>query len=208
MDRMQIGLALIFIFGLTLTSCSKVFLQLYGIKNIKQVDEKTILKYGKKYNIPKQDSYELDTTYLSYLFSLDTAKYKLQIKNHYQPLQALYYDKDGYLQSFQVNCYAGGFPNLRWDGNDGFTTFPPQEQAEIDSIVTLDQQKKYLQPLSQTQSLDIDSFSYIVIVYWNRYMGRQSRRLIKIVQENQRLATGRKVKIIYANSDNLFAPEE
>ena len=192
-------------FLLGLTSCSSIFTGLYGMKKTKTVDEKTIVRYTKIYNIPAVDSYELDTAYFSYLFLLDTTKYKTQIKNHYQPLQALYYDKSGRLTSFQVNCYAGGFPNLKWHRNEILTTFPPKQQAPIDSIVSLETQLKYLKLLSQTTKLINDSYDYIVIVYWNRFMGRQSKRLIRFVQDNSKLETGKKVKIIYANTDNIFA---
>ena len=140
-----------------LTSCTSIFTGLYGMKKTKTVDEKTIAQYGKKYNIPAVDSYELDTAYFTYLFSLDTTKYKSQIKNHYQPLQALYYDNLGQLTSFQVNCYAGGFPNLKWDRNEIMTTFPPKQQASLDSIVQIETQMKYLKPLSQTAKLSNDS---------------------------------------------------
>ena len=196
-------LVLTFIFGLT--SCTSIFTGLYGMKKTKTVDEKTITRYSQKYNIPTADSYELDTAYFSYLFSLDTVKYKSQIKNHYQPLQALYYDNLGYLKSFQVNCYAGGFPNLKWDRNEIMTSFPPRQQAPIDSIVSLETQMKYIKPLSQTSKLSVDNYDYIVIVYWNRFMGRQSKRLIHFVQENSKLEKEIKVKIIYANTDNIFA---
>ncbi len=196
-------IALTFLFGLT--SCTSIFTGLYGMKKTKTVDEKTIVRFTKRYNIPTSDSYELDTTYFSYLFSLDTTKFKSQIKNHYQPLQALYYDNSGHLKSFQVNCYAGGFPNLKWGRNEIMTTFPPKQQAPIDSIVPLETQLKYLNPLSQTSKISIDNYDYIVIVYWNRFMGRQSKRLIRFVQDNSKLETEKKVKIIYANTDNIFA---
>jgi len=88
------------------------------------------------------------------------------------------------------------------------TTFPPKQQAPIDSIVSLETQLKYLKPLSQTTKLLNDSYDYILIVYWNRFMGRQSKRLIRFVQDNSKLATGKKVKIIYANTDNIFAGEQ
>lgn len=192
-------------FSLGLTSCSSIFKGFYGMKKTKTIDEKTIARYSKKYNIPTADSYELDTAYFSYLFLLDTAKYKSQIKNHSQPLQALYYNKLGNLKSFQVNCYAGGFPNLKWNRNEIMTTFPPRQQAPIDSIVSLEIQIKYLKPLSQTSKLSVDSYDYIVIVYWSRFMGRQSKRLIHFVQENSKLEKEKKVKIIYANTDNIFA---
>jgi len=190
-----------------LTSCSSIFTGLYGMKKLKTVDEKTMVRYAKKYNIPAADNYELDTAYFSFLFSLDTIHYKEQIKNHYQPLQALYYSNSGHLKSFQVNCYAGGFPNLNWDRDEIMTTFPPKQQAPIDSIVPLKTQMKYLKLLSQTETISTDSYDYIVIVYWNRFMGRQSKRFIRFIQDNSNLETNKKVKIIYANSDNIFAAE-
>ena len=190
---------------LGMTSCSSIFTGLYGMKKVGTVDEKTIIHYSKKYNIPLTDSYELDTAYITFLTSLDTSQYKQEIKNHYQPLQVLYYDKTTQLQSFQVNCYAGGFPNLKWDRNEILATFPPQQQAPLDSIVPLETQMNYLNPLSKTVKKSIDSYDYIVIVYWNRFMGRQSKRLIRFVQENYKLAKDYKVKIIYVNTDNIFA---
>lgn len=171
------------------------------------MNETTIIKYSKKYNIPAKDIYEIDTAYLSYLFSLDTAKYKSEIKNHLQPLQALYYDNRGHLKSFQVNCYAGGFPNLNWDRNEIMTTFPPKQQAKVDSIIDLAILMKYLKPILQLGKANIGTYDYIVIVFWNRFMGRQSKRLIRFVQENKKLETVKKVKILYANNDNIFADE-
>ncbi len=196
-------LALTCIFGLT--SCTSVFTGLYGMKKLKPIDTKTITRYSKIYKIPTDDSYELDTAYFSYLFSLDTLKHKSQIKNHCQPLQALYYDNAGFLKSFHVNCYAGGFPNLKWDRNEIMTVFPPRQQAPIDSIVSLKTQIRFLKPTSQTSKLTVDSYDYLVVLYWNRFMGRQSKRLIHFVQENSKIEKEKKMKIIYANTDNIFA---
>lgn len=188
-----------------LTSCSTVIAGFYGIKKNRTVDEETIYHYSKEYNIPFTESYELDTAYLTFLTSLDATISKAQIKNHQQPLQALYYGRNGQLHSFQVNCYAGGFPNLKWDRNEIMTTFPPKQQAPIDSIVTLETQLKYLKPLSRTEIFSTSDYDYIVIVYWSRFMGRQNKRLIQFVQDNSKLATGKKVRILYANTDNIFA---
>ncbi len=193
--------ALIFV----VASCQAIMNVAYGMKNPEPVDEKTILHYSKKFKIPIADSYELDTSYISFLTSLDTIHYKSQRKNHYQPLQVLYYDKSSQLQSFQVNCYAGGFPNLQWNKNEIFTTFPPGQQAPLDSILPYDNHLKYVRPLSQTISFSADSYDYIVMVYWNEFMGRQSSRLIRYVQDNSKLVTDKKVKIIYVNNDNMVS---
>ncbi|HEY0261677.1 MAG TPA: hypothetical protein VGB95_01530, partial [Chitinophagales bacterium] len=162
----------------------------------KKLDEKEILHYAKKYEVSVADNYELDTTYFSFLFSHDTAVYKYQIKNHYQPMQALYYDKSEQLQSFQINCYAGGFPNLNWNRNGIFQVFPPKNQAPIDSLVPLSEQLKHLHKLSSSTEISVNNYDYIVLVFWNRFGGRQSKRLIHFVQDNAKL-TDKKVKIIY-----------
>lgn len=142
---------------------------------------------------------------IKYLFGSGSNKPQKLIFRLTWPLQALYYDNSGQLQAFQINCYAGGFPNFHWDRNGILATFPPQQQAPLDSIVPLDTQLKYLRLLSQTKKFSADSFDSIVIVYWNRFMGRQSKRLIRFVQDNSKLATEKKVKIIYVNNDNIFA---
>jgi hypothetical protein len=196
---------LVLTLALGLSSCSSIILGLYGMKDSRTVNEETIIRYSEKYNIPQADNYELDTSYVTFLFSLNTTKFKEQVKNHYQPLQSLYYDKSGQLKSFQVNCYTGGFPNLNWYRDNVLATFPPPQQAPLDSIVSLDSQFKYLQLLSKTNKFSVDNYDYIVIVYWNRFMGRQSKRLIHFVQDNHKLAGDKKVKIIYVNTDNIFA---
>lgn len=193
------------IIAIVLSGCSSIMSGMYGIKKIEPVDKSTILKYCKKYKIPIEDSYELDTSYLSFLSSLDTFRFKDQIKNHYQPLQALYYNKLGQLQSFHINCFAGGFPNLNWNHDDRFNNFPPNHQAPLDSILPLDTHLKYIGQNFPLNVIKIDSLDILVIVYWNKFMGRQSKRLIRFVQENKKLAVNKNVKIIYVNNDNLFA---
>ncbi|MBL7914533.1 MAG: hypothetical protein JNL49_05750 [Bacteroidia bacterium] len=166
------------------------------------MDETEIIKFSKKFNIPASDSYELDTAFIKYLFSIDTSG--ILIKNHYQPLQALYYDNNGALKSFHVNCYTGGFPNLNWEQNGAFKTFLPGQQAPLDSVVPLELHLKYLISLSTSEKIIPEKYDYIVVVHWSRFMGRQSKRLIRIVQENAKLSTSKKIRIIYANNDNLM----
>lgn len=175
------------------------------MKSPKAVEQKDILKYGKKYNIPEEHSYALDTAYFSYLFSFDSSEYKTQIKNHYQPLQALYYSADGQLRSFHPNCYAGGFPNLDWEQDGKFDAFLPAQQAPLDNLVPLSKHLEFLIPTVQAGKPSIKGYDYIVLVHWSRFMGRQSERLIELVQNNAKLAGQRKALILYVNNDNLFS---
>lgn len=184
-------------------SCKFIF----GIKKIKSIDEKSILYYSKKYNIPPADSYELDTTFYTFLKSLDQVIFKMEVKNHYQPLQALYFDKSGKLISYQINCYAGGIPNLNWNLNGTMETFPPKQQAPLDTIVPLYTQLKFLKPMSFTEKISSVDFDYFVVIFWSKFMGRQSKHFISCVQQNQKIASNIKVKILYVNTDNFFAKE-
>lgn len=153
------------------------------------------------YDIPPSQCCVLDTSYrqlLAYWHGRDAEA----AKNHYQPLQASYYDQSGQLKAFYINCYAGGFPNLHWNAEGGFRQFPPTPQAPADTIVSLTTYLRYLrqadgQPLPTPPAAD-----YTVVVQWSRFMGRQSRRFIKTVQQNAALAQpGQSVRLLFVNND-------
>lgn len=80
-----------------------------------------------EFRLPKDRTFMLDTNYIRYLFSLSKSKYNYQIKNHYQPVQATYYNKSGQLVSFHVNCSAGAGvadgEDLNWNQQNAFDSF-------------------------------------------------------------------------------------
>lgn len=162
-----------------------------------------VVESARQFSIPDSDLFLLDTGYNHFLKGQDTS-FRSQIQNHYQPLQALYFNREGKLVSFQVNCYAGGFPNLNWKRNGIFEAFPPLTQAPIDGLLPLPTLLRLIRPLPGSQAIDPAQTDYLVFVFWNRFMGRQTRRLLETVRENSRLANGQKVRLVYLNNDNLF----
>ena len=90
---------------------------------------------------------------------------------------------------------------MKWDRDEIMTTFPPKVQAPLDNLLSLDTQLKYLRPLAQTSKLVTANYDYIVVIYWSRWMGRQSKRFIHVIQENSKLSAGKNIKIIYVNKD-------
>ena len=56
----------------SLQSCSPIILKTYGMKKTKELSKNQILKQGISYNIPENDSYELDSSYVDYVLSLDS----------------------------------------------------------------------------------------------------------------------------------------
>lgn len=190
-----------------LTSCGPIFFRLMGLKKGKVLTHEQIIAQGMRYGISPTDSYELDTTYASYIIGLDSSLYKNEKNNHLQPLQALYFDSTGKLISYHVNCSVGGFPNLKWNKFGVFNQFPPVNRTQLDTILTFNKHFEYLIPLTKNAN-NIGNYDYLVIVHWNRFMGRQSKNLIRQVQENAHLTPERKIKIFYVNSDNFYSNAE
>lgn len=203
---------LIFLCGwfLFLSSCSPL-LGLYGVHRPKKLKEAQILRTAQHHQLPTTQLFQLDSSYFSILEHLkpaitDSSEKAMEsrafIKNHHQPLQALYFDSTMRLQSFQINCYAGGFPNLEWNRNGIMETFPPQIQAPIDSIFSFNELKHYFVPFSTTSIPKTNGTEYTVVVFWSKFMGRQNKRFLRIISNNLSLTDSSKVTTIFVNMDN------
>jgi hypothetical protein len=195
------------VFGLallgTLSGCQAVFQGLYGMRGLRPVSATELPKLAARYGIPPGQACVLDTSYrqqLVYLLSRDAEAGK----NHYQFLQASYYDRAGQLKPYYINCYAGGFPNLNWNGEGGFRQFPPAPQAPADTLLPLPAYLRYLRQPDGQPLPAAAAAGYTVVVQWSRFMGRQSRRFIRQVQQNAALAPpDQPVRLLFANNDNL-----
>lgn len=201
----QLRFFLLLTISLSFTGC----VRMYGIKTLKSLPTNAIVKQANKYHIPASSSYVLDSNYRKLLASFDTALYAQQINNHAQPLQALYYNQEGQLVSFHINCYAGGFPNLNWNREENFQVFPPKQQAPVDSLVSLATLQQHLQALPGSNPITINpkqTNTYTLIVFWSRFMGRQSERFLQLIQENHQSFAPASTPILYVNTDNFFVP--
>lgn len=188
---------------LMLQGCGK----LMGLKKLKPQTEEAISQLAKRYQIPPADCYVLDSSYHR-LISEVYAGMPTAAKDNLQPLQVIYYSKENSFQypvSWHINCYAGGFPNLKWNRDGRMEQFPPEQQAPLDSLLSLKKRMEFLRPVTGVVPFNSISYDHIVMVYWNRFMGHQSANLIRTAQQNAALAGNKRIKIIYVNNDNLFS---
>lgn len=201
------------------TSCSPI-LGLYGVHNPHKLNDKKIIRTAKRLKIQETQLFQLDTSFYSALKAFDTiqcdslsalsvqeAKQKIKkyINNHIQPLQAMYFDESGKLVSFQINCYAGGFPNLKWNRDSILEYFPPKKQAPIDSLVSQVMLSKYLLSNPASEKLVPINKEFTVYVFWSKFMGRQNRRFLRYIRNNAALAQNKKVNFLFVNTDNFYA---
>jgi len=173
--------------------------------NWKYLSQEDLENFRKEFDLPKEKTFRLDTNYIRYLFSFDTTRYADQIKNHYQPNQALYYDRNGQLVSFHINCYASAGI---WNQQNAFASFVPRTVAPVDSILPLNKHLSFIKTFDYKpiDTIGFAAFDYIVIVYWSKhYLGvKNSKNLIKIVSDNAALAGNKNLNVIYVNSENIL----
>lgn len=180
--------------------------------NWRSLSQADLENFRKEFNLPKEKTFRLDTNYVRYLFSLDTTKYAAEIHNHYQPLQATYYDNAGRLISFHINCYASsdGSNNedFNWNQQNAFASFVPRTVAPVDSILSLYKHLSFIKTFDYKpiDTTGFAAFDYTIIVYWSKhYLGiKNSKNLIKIVSDNAALASDKKVNVIYVNCENIL----
>jgi hypothetical protein len=176
-----------FLFLIFLTSC------IYGLKTPKKLSVLEVQKAARDFKIDSFICLE-DNLYHDFWANVsDTQAYK----NHYQPLQIYYYE-DNNLVSYHINCLASGFPNLNWNKNKNLNTFPPKSQAPIDSFLDLSTHLAFANKKSP------NTYKYTVLIYWNRFMGRQTKVFLKAFRQNLALSK-LPVQVYFINNDNWFA---
>lgn len=182
-----------------LSSCASII----GLSKIKELKTEEMASFLKEQQINNPVIYFIDTDYKKQLLKLSNDTNSL--KHHLQPLQASYYNKEGRLISFHINCNAPGFPNLNWNYKKVMEAFPPESQTPVDTLLNLQTHLMYLKSNSSKQIETEKEVDYFIIVYWANFLKRQSIGLINAVNKNIKLNfENKKIKIIYVCSDNVF----
>ena len=179
-----------------------IFVKAYGMNpNAVELNNSEIIETAKSFKIDSAYTLcKLDTGFYYFLKSANSA----DINGHLlQPLQVMYFDNAGKKVSFFGNEGTSGFPNIDWNENKDFEHFPPSEQKIFVDTINYQILKPYFLPVKNYNPND-ENIDYYVVVVWSKFMGRQSKNLIKIVQDNVKLAETYKVKVIFVNTDNFY----
>jgi hypothetical protein len=189
-------------------SCSFVAKKMTGIKKPKMMNERLHARYLKKFKAPADQAYLIDTNYIGFFELLDTSRFREQKKNHFQAMQALYYGHNQFQEAWFINCYASGFPNLNWNLENNFGTFPPKTAAPLDSLVSFDRLIAHAQPFRNHPRHKVgEREPYTVVFIWSRTFKKQSKRLHKVLIENLKMCN-KPYRIIYINNDNIYAQSD
>lgn len=203
---MKLKQTLLLLLVLPICSCSLIL----GINEPKLMTNEQILNASKKFNIPSNNSYTIDTLkYSELLKEVKLTKPRLY-QNLLQPLQIRVFIKSDSLEVFLVNCNVGGLFKLQWNRAGSFNQFPPIQGSinKPDTIFSFSSEiglyKQLTNPILNSLSF---SDSTIVVVYWSSYTYRYTRQLLTLIKKYQIKYKTSSLKIIYVNIDNLTQME-
>lgn len=214
----SVAIALSVFIVLAFSSCTKVLIRAYGIKNPKPLTEQQVLQYAHKNGLDRYNLYTLDTSYSRFLSgqyatdgmtdSMAIFNKKTYEKQLFQMIQYLLFDKDGYLITHIVNCDVGGFPTLNWNEYNSFDQFPVSTISDVDSTLSIAQLKPYYSPVT---TIDTSSnYDYQCVIYFNKFMSRHSKKMLRLALENieQERKNGTRINVHLVNNDYYFSQAE
>jgi len=175
---------------------------IFGIKShFKERNNSGYKKLYSRNHIKNQQELYLDTSFykaMSQTYKND----KQALHDHLQPVQYLLFNRQGYLQSFMINCFV--HTNLllygNWNYNHEFDTFPTHTQRPLNSLLTLQQFNGLIRDTSGRAIKFDTSYDYTEIVIFGSLFYRAGKELIQTVKHQNK--NGYKVRTYYVNGDN------
>lgn len=190
-------ISFLILFTLSLSSCNKIMMEIYGFKSIKSISNEDI-EYPKKY--VKCDACfctEADSSKYLQLVGLNQAinnNFKNKIS---QFLQVRIYINDT-LTDMTVNCDLGGFPLLNWNKFGIFEKgYEFKENAYFQKFTW--NEEIDLWKRKPIQEMNLNKANIKIVVYWVKFIRKQSRHLFKIVRQFRQKNFG--IQFYFVNFD-------
>lgn len=184
-----------------LSSC----IALIGGSNPERKAVSEIQSIAKKWGIPSEHSYFIDSLYLKKEIEAARSVDRGAVKDMYQPLQIRQYDRDGKLVGFMANCHAGGFPNLHWNKYGYLDIIPIRNR--LDSVLTFAEDIRNFNVPGQQLEVDENKYidnDYNLVVFWTVWTGRQTRILLKEIEQYKARFPDKRIGVLYVNAESLY----
>lgn len=225
----MLPITLLLAFVLATAGCSIAYRTLLGVKTkLKWQSNEKIIKDFERKNIPFNQAFVLDTASyyrsivarwnavkdsvsltgkaLSHSDSLSLKRIARTAKDNLQPVQVRYFTADGKAIFKLVNCYIDPPIPMRWNIEGAFDGFPPRPISALKDVV--DDSLSFFLPHLWT--LDGNSVTlaqlpeadYYAVIFFNEYMIRPSKRLLKEVRKYHKRHPDQNVHVMYVNNHN------
>lgn len=225
MKKSTIYLGLL-LFAFLFSGCKLMYRTLLGVDtqpNIMSTEK--IAKKSKRYGVDQNANYTLrvedsyiDTVkaYVTKAYdSLDTltdaveiARLRKNTSNDLQPVQLRYFNAEGKAIFKMVNCYVDPPIPMKWNVEGSLDQFPPKT-PDIKSLKEdVNQDLDFFLPYIVTSDeeeltmADLPNADYYVIIFWNSFFIRPSKKLIKQVKRYHKKHEDENIHVIYVNNHN------
>lgn len=137
----------------------------------------------------------------------DTAKRLVKpFRDDMQPVQFRYFTASGQPLTKLVNCYIDPPIPMRWNIDGSFNQHPPRHNIAMlnDHQQDLHEFLPHLHGLNghKPDLSAIDSADYVALVFFNRFMFRPSRKLIKTLETYRAEHPDVRMTILYVHNQN------
>lgn len=179
----KIQTLIIAFFAVFFSSCKFIMLRLYGIKNPKVENEKSIGKFAKKKNFESQ------------IVTLNSGDFMASFKGQGIPDGAVF-DKNGNYIEYRrtdTSCNAGLFdfiPALKSDGNYNKTG---KTKLDVETHKFRDLKGENLSP--------IENADFYLLIYWTVWTGKLNKDHVNIWQDLALANKNAKIKVLLVNLD-------
>ncbi|MDI1234596.1 MAG: hypothetical protein PSX81_09965 [bacterium] len=177
-----------------------------GIKNPRHRSDKEIELFRKENIFYQGIQLHQLNNYYAYFDSLTQKSPQIVAQDSFkvlmQPLEAMYFDTLGILESILVNCYA--VPDkfdLNWNTKNRLDFFPPTTHVTFFRHINIYEILKLTNAGSDV--LKLDNGKRKVVIFWNIFLNKQTKIYLKAIQDNLAKAKG-EIQVFFINNDNSF----
>lgn len=179
----------IIILAILYSSCTKIILYSYGVRNPKIENKESITSYLISQQLSPEDCYSLK----------DTAALSNFIRSGVGSPEIRFYDKYGYLMQYRDDKKCNG-------QNDSLISFlNPKNIIKIDSSNTI---QEYLLQLKTTDGKEInredfENYDFYLIMYWAKWAGKVNKTKMSDWENSIKKKNDLKIKTIKVTTDYM-----
>ena len=145
---------------------------------------------------------------------LEHARQEKRIKQRfhdlYQPVQIHIFDRAGGPLFKMLNCHLDPVIPMRWNRFGSFDEFPPSPLNIRGFDIELYDSLQFFVPFfrnragSHVNFNDLPSADYYVMVFWNDYYKRPSRKLLRKLRKSFMKLKDKNIAFLFVNNHNAF----
>lgn len=179
-----------------------------GFRNQKTLSKEKIVKLSKRFKVPVNNLFMVEPSFYNEIVKNKNLS-KKDKQNLEQPNQILVFDKDKNNVTNLIDCNIGGFPILKWNRFKGMDSIPIKQGFFYTTPVFLSKNELDHISIKVTDESHFESTqnpSYFYYILWSRVLFRNSKKMIKQVNKNLKIAKSNNIpmEVKFIFSDSMF----